>query len=59
MALDFNPCASIAAKDSADITTQRPNVEGLARTFEDVMTGIRHESYEEQANLLTGYGKLL
>jgi hypothetical protein len=36
-----------------------PSVEGLARTFEDVMTGIGQESYDEQANLLTGYEKLL
>jgi hypothetical protein len=57
--MDFNPSARIAAKDSADIATLGPSVEGLARTFEDVMTGIRHELYEEQANLLTGYEKLL
>ena len=35
------------------------SVEGLARTFEDVMTGIGQESYDEQANLLKGYEKLL
>jgi hypothetical protein len=37
----------------------RLRVESLARTFEDVMTGINQESCDEQANLLTGYGKLL
>jgi hypothetical protein len=58
-AMDFNPSARIAAKDSADIAMLGPSVEGLARTFEDVMTGIRQESYDEQANLLTGYEKLL
>lgn len=58
-AMDFNPSARIAAKDSADIAMLGPSVEGLARTFEDVMTGIGQESYDEQANLLTGYEKLL
>jgi hypothetical protein len=57
--MDFNPSARIAAKDSADIAMLGPSIEGLARTFEDVMTGIRQESYDEQENLLTGYGKLL
>jgi hypothetical protein len=58
-AMDFNPSARIAAKDSADIAMLGPSVEGLARTFEDVMTGIGQESYDEQTNLLTGYEKLL
>ena len=58
-AMAFNPSARIAAKDSADIAMLGPSVEGLARTFEDVMTGIGQESYDEQANLLTGYEKLL
>jgi hypothetical protein len=58
-AMDFNPSARIAAKDSADIAMLGPSAEGLARTFEDVMTGIGQESYDEQANLLTGYEKLL
>ena len=45
--MDFNLSASVAAQDSADIVTLRPNIEGLDRTFEDVMTGIKYESYEE------------
>jgi hypothetical protein len=46
--MDFNPSASITAQDSADIATLRPNCEGSDRTFEDVMTGIRHESYRSR-----------
>jgi hypothetical protein len=48
VAIDFHPSAGITAKDSADIATQGPNVEGLTRTFEDIMTGIRHESYRSR-----------
>ena len=48
VALDFNPGASIAAKGSADIATLGPDVEGLTRTFEDIMTGIMHESYSSR-----------
>jgi hypothetical protein len=47
-AMDFNPRAGIAAKGSADIATLGPNVEGLTRTFEDIMTGIMHESYRSR-----------
>ena len=47
-AMDFNPRAGIAAKGSADIATLGPNVEGLTRTFEDIMTGIMHEPYRSR-----------
>lgn len=58
-AMNFNPAASSVAKDSADIAACGPMVEDLARAFEDVMTGIERELYNEQAYLLTGYEKLL
>jgi hypothetical protein len=58
-AMNFNPAASNAAKDSADIAALGPMVEDLARAFEDVMTGIELELYNKQAYLLTGYEKLL
>jgi hypothetical protein len=58
-AMNFNPAASIVAKDSADIAALGPLVEDLARAFEDVMTGIELEFYNKQAYLLTGYEKLL
>jgi hypothetical protein len=57
--MNFYTTASIAAKDSADIAMLGPMAEDLARTFEDVMTGIERELYNKQANLLTGYEKLL
>lgn len=59
MATDFYTTASIAARDSADIAVLELIVEDLARTFEDVMTGIELELYNKQANLLRGYEKLL
>lgn len=59
VATDFYTTASIAARDSADIAVLGLMVEDLARTFEDVMTGIELELYNKQANLLRGYEKLL
>lgn len=57
---DANPAAAIAAKkDAQDIATLGDSVEGLARTFENLMTEIRKKPYSEQARLLTGYKKLL
>lgn len=53
------PGAMSAAKDAQDISRLGPLVEGLARTFEDTMTDIRKQSYEEQERLLIGYRKLL
>jgi hypothetical protein len=53
------PGAMSAAKDAGDISRLGPLVEGLARTFEDTMTDIRVQSYEEQERLLIGYRKLL
>ena len=35
------------------------SVEGLARTFEGLMTETRKQLYSEQVHLLTGYKKLL
>jgi hypothetical protein len=57
---DANPAAAIAAKkDAQDIAALGDSVEGLARTFENLMTEIRKKPYSEQARLLTGYKKLL
>lgn len=57
---DANPAAAIAAKkDAQDIATLGDSVEGLARTFENLMTEIRNKPYSEQVRLLTGYKKLL
>lgn len=57
---DANPAAAIAAKkDAQDIAALGDSVEGLARTFENLMTEIRKKPYSEQVRLLTGYKKLL
>ncbi|HKU50685.1 MAG TPA: hypothetical protein VJP79_12095 [Nitrososphaera sp.] len=53
------PGAASAAADSRDISKLGPLVEGLARTFEDTMTDIRKQEYDEQERLLQGYRKLL
>jgi len=56
---DISPAAIAAKKDAHDITALGDSVEGLARTFEDLMTEIRKRPYSEQVHLLTGYEKLL
>ncbi|HJU35154.1 MAG TPA: hypothetical protein VJ695_08540 [Nitrososphaera sp.] len=56
---DINPAAIAAKKDAQDIGTLEDSVEGLARTFENLMTELRKKSYSEQVHLLTGYKKLL
>jgi len=56
---DISPASIAAKKDAHDIATLGENVEGLAKTFEDVMTEIRKQTYSEQVHLLTGYKKLL
>jgi hypothetical protein len=56
---DINPAAIAAKKDAQDIAALGDSVEGLARTFESLMTEIRKRPYSEQVNLLTGYKKLL
>jgi hypothetical protein len=56
---DINPAAVAAKKDAQDIATLGDSVEGLARTFESLMTEIRKRPYSEQVHLLTGYKKLL
>jgi hypothetical protein len=56
---DANPAAIAAKKDAQDIATLGESVEGLARTFENLMTEIRKKPYSEQVRLLTGYKKLL
>ena len=56
---DFNPRAIAAKKDAEDIAALGESVEGLARTFESLMTEIRKKPYSEQVRLLTGYKKLL
>ena len=55
----ISPAAIAAKKDAQDIASLGGPVEGLARTFENLMTEIRKQSYSEQVNLLTGYKKLL
>jgi hypothetical protein len=50
----------ISAKtDSRDIQYLGEDVEKLVTVFEDTMTEIRKESYDEQEKLLIGYKKLL
>ena len=57
---NINPAAIAAKKDAQDIASLGESVEGLARTFESLMTQIRKQPfYSEQVRLLTGYKKLL
>lgn len=48
-----------ATTDARDIQHLGSNVEGLITVFEDTMTEIRKEPYDEQEKLLVGYKKLL
>jgi hypothetical protein len=48
-----------AKRDSQSIQTLGANVEKAMTVFEDTITDIRKESYDEQANILTGYKKLI
>ena len=55
-----NESTDIGAKrDSQSIQTLGANVEKAITVFEDTITNIRKESYIEQANILTGYKKLI
>jgi hypothetical protein len=55
-----NESTDIGAKrDSQSIQTLGANVEKAITDFEDTITNIRKESYDEQANILTGYKKLI
>src|SRR5215218_3379004 len=56
---ELGPGAISATKDAQDISRLGPMVVDLARNFEDVMTNIREQSYDDQVKLLTGYKKLL
>jgi hypothetical protein len=56
---DISPAAIAAKNDAQDIAALGESVEGIARTFENLMTEIRKKSYSEQVRLLTGYKKLL
>ena len=56
---DIKLAAIAAKKDAQDIAALGDSVEGLARTFESLMTEIRKRPYSQQVNLLTGYKKLL
>ncbi|MDQ3969682.1 MAG: hypothetical protein M3275_14960 [Thermoproteota archaeon] len=58
-ARDISPAAIVAKNDAQDIAALGESVEGIARTFENLMTEIRKKSYSEQVRLLTGYKKLL
>jgi hypothetical protein len=48
-----------ATSDARDIQHLGANVENLITVFEDTMTEIRKEPYDEQEKLLQGYRKLL
>jgi hypothetical protein len=48
-----------AAQDSRDISVLGSQVEVLITAFEDTMTQIDKQPYDEQVKLLTGYKKLL
>ena len=48
-----------AKRDSQSIQTLGANVEKAITVFEDTITDIRKEPYDEQANILTGYKKLI
>jgi hypothetical protein len=48
-----------AKKDSQAIQTLGANVEKAITVFEDTITDLRKESYDEQAQILTGYKKLI
>jgi hypothetical protein len=48
-----------ARRDSQSISTLGANVEKAITVFEDTITNIRKESYDEQAKILTGYKKLI
>ena len=48
-----------ATSDARDIQHLGSNIENLLSVFEDTMTEIRKEPYDEQERLLVGYSKLL
>ena len=48
-----------AKRDSQSIQTLGANVEKAITVFEDTITDIRKEPYDEQANILTGYKKII
>jgi hypothetical protein len=55
-----NESTDIGAKrDSQSIQALGANVEKAITVFEDTITNIRKESYDKQANILTGYKKLI
>ena len=56
---ELGPSAISATKDARDIARLGPTVVDLARNFEDMMTNIRKQPYDNQVKLLTGYKKLL
>ena len=48
-----------AKRDSQAIQTLGANVEKAITVFEDTITSLRKESYDEQAQILIGYKKLI
>jgi hypothetical protein len=56
---DLGPGAISATKDAQDITRLGPMVVDLARNFENVMTNILEQPYDDQVEVLAGYKKLL
>jgi len=49
----------VAKKDAQDIQRLGTNVEGIIKVFEDIITDIRKQKYNDQEKLLIGYKKLL
>lgn len=56
---EMNASDISAAQDSRDISVLGSQVEVLITAFEDTMTQIPKQPYDEQVKLLTGYKKLL
>jgi hypothetical protein len=56
---EMNASDISAAQDSRDISVLGSQVEVLITAFEDTMTQIPKQPYDEQLKLLTGYKKLL
>ncbi|HEU4823342.1 MAG TPA: hypothetical protein VFS97_07955 [Nitrososphaeraceae archaeon] len=55
----LNPCYVAAVQDSYKIAALGTMVDDLSTVFEDSMTMVSKVPYEEQADLLTGYKKLI
>jgi hypothetical protein len=56
---EMNASDISAAQDARNISVLGSQVEVLITAFEDTMTQVRKQPYDEQVKLLTGYKKLL